>query len=146
MRILTTIRTVLVCSAFLALAHPLYAQAADASASGRYPNVNRAIAIAPGDTVQLLNEFVFDRGPAMRQSGKRLDLQYGTRIPPTNGSAREEQADRAAQFFGSQAINMGARRLAIGICDTRECAENRHPPAAWYQYERSFDGKWRRIK
>ena len=131
---------------FVAMASQLEAQAFTASASGTYPNVNRSVAIAPGDTVQLLNQFIFDRGPALRQAGKRLDLQYSTRIPAADGSARIEQADRAAQFFGAQAANMGARRIAIGICDTRECAENRNPPAAWYQYERAFDGKWRRIR
>jgi hypothetical protein len=35
--------------------------------------------------------------------------------------------------------------LSIGICDTRECAERRHPPAQWFLYERTNDG-WRRVK
>lgn len=115
-------------------------------ANNRFPNVDRAVVIAPGDTVQLLNQFVFDRGPAMRPSGRRLDFHYSTRIPASDVAARERQADQAAQFFGPQAVSGGARRLAIGICDTRACAENRDPPAAWFQYERSQDGSWRRIR
>jgi hypothetical protein len=111
-----------------------------------YPNVNRTVVIAPGDTVQLLSQFVFDRGAAVRTAGRRLDLHYSTRIPATDPAARQQQADRAAQFFGPEAINIGAKRLAIGICDTRACAENRDPPAAWFQYERTFNGEWRRIR
>ena len=122
---------------------PLGAQGPQAS--GVYPNVNRAVAIAPGETVHLLNQFVFDRGPAMRRPGKRIDFLYSTTIPAGDEKAREEQADRAAQFFGAQALDMGAHRIAIAICDTRACAENRQPPSAWYQYER-FDGKWRRVR
>jgi hypothetical protein len=144
MRVLKTIPSLAAGFALLISTTPVQAQTLAPSAT--YPNVNRPIAIAPGDTVQLLNQFIFDRGPALRQSGKRLDFQYSTRIPAANGGAREEQADRAAQFFGPQAVNMGARRIAIGICDTRECAENRHPPGAWFQYERAFDGTWRRIR
>ena len=127
----------------LAVAMPCAAQGPQPS--GTYPNVNRAVAIAPGETVQLLNQFTFDRGPAMRRPGKRIDFLYSTTIPAADEKAREEQADRAAQFFGAQALNMGAHRIAIAICDTRECAENRQPPSAWYQYER-FDGKWRRVR
>jgi hypothetical protein len=111
-----------------------------------YPNVNRTVAIAPGDTVQLLSQFVFDRGVAVRSAGRRLDLHYSTRIPASDQATRQEQADRAAQFFGPEAIKIGAKRLAIGICDTRACAENRDPPAAWFQYERTFSGEWRRVK
>jgi hypothetical protein len=111
-----------------------------------YPNVNRAVAIAPGDTVQLLSQFVFDRGAAVRTAGRRLDVHYSTRIPASDATTRQEQADRAAEFFGPEAIKIGAKRLAIGICDTRACAENRDPPAAWFQYERTFNGEWRRIR
>jgi hypothetical protein len=115
-------------------------------ARGGYPNVNQTVVIAPGDTVQLLNRFLFDRGPATRPAGRRLDLQYATRIPASDAAAREQQADRAAQFFGPEAVNIGARRLAIGICDTRACAENRDPPAAWFQYELAQNGSWRRVR
>jgi hypothetical protein len=125
------------------IAAPLAAQN---SVGSGYPNVNRAVAIAPGDTVQLLSQFVFDRGAAVRTAGRRLDLHYSTRIPASDAATRQEQADRAAQFFGPEAIKIGAKRLAIGICDTRACAENRDPPAAWFQYERTFNGEWRRIR
>lgn len=126
----------------------LFASSASAQVTTRtdYPNVNRAVAIGPGDTVQLLSQFVFDRGPGTRSGGRRLDLHYSTRIPASDPIAREQQADRAAQFFGPEALKIEARRLAIGICDTRACAENRDPPAAWFQYERKFDGQWRRVR
>ena len=146
MSMLTSIRLLAAAAFLMGTTRALDAQAFAASSSGTYPNVNRAIAITPADTVQLLNQFIFDRGPALRERGKRLDLLYSTRIPAGNGSAREEQADRAAEFFGSQAMNMGVRRMGIGICDSRECAENRKPPSSWYQYERAFDGKWRRVR
>lgn len=140
---MTTARNVLLA----VLACALVASRSDAqSPQSGYPNVNRTVVIAPGDTVQLLNQYLFDRGPAQRPAGRRLDFQYATRIPASDAAAREQQADRAAQFFGPEAVNAGARRLAIGICDTRACAENRDPPAAWYEYERSHGGGWRRVK
>jgi hypothetical protein len=111
----------------------------------RYPNVDRPLALAPGDTVHVLIRFVNEGGPNVRPPGRRLDFVYSTRIPAGNASARVAQADRAAQLFGPAAIEIGARRLSIGICDTRECAERRHPPGEWYLYERTNDG-WRRLR
>jgi hypothetical protein len=110
-----------------------------------YPNVNQPVALAAGDTVQLLNRFVFSGNQATRPPGRRLDLVYATRIPSSDSVARHAQADRVAQLFGSDAQDMGAPRLSIGICDTRACAENRAPPAAWYLYERTSRG-WRRVR
>ena len=122
----------------------------DARAQGRgddqgsaYPNVEKAFEVAPGDTILLLSRFVHEGGPAMRQPGRRLELQYATRIPASDSAARLRQADRAAQFFGPEATDLGVRRLSIGICDTRACAARRAPPAVWYLYERGASG-WRR--
>jgi hypothetical protein len=103
----------------------------------------RAFALAPGDTIQLLSRRVHEGGPGIRRPGRRLDLVYTT--PIADAAARAAQADRAAQLFGAQAAEMGVHRLSIGICDTRECAERRHPPAQWFLYERTNDG-WRRVK
>ena len=102
------------------------------------------VVLAPGDTVLVLNSFVHQGaiGPA---GGRRLDIIYATRIPANDATSRIAQADRAAQIFGPRAIEIGARRLSIGICDTQACAQRKHPPAEWYLYERSADG-WRRLK
>lgn len=108
-----------------------------------YPNAERETVVAPGDTVRLLNRVVNEGGLAMRPPGRRLDLQYSTSIPANDSLARQAQADRAAQFFGPDAIEIGARRLSIGICDTRACAERRDPPGTWYMYERTARG-WKR--
>jgi hypothetical protein len=118
---------------------------AQGSAQGGYPNVDRPLVIAPGETVRLLSRFVHEGGPAMRLPGRRLDLQISTIIPASDSLGRIAQADRAAQVFGVEALELGVRRLSIGICDTRACAERRSPPAAWYLYERSADG-WKRSK
>ncbi len=101
------------------------------------------VAIAPGDTVTVVHQSMFDRGPASSTPGKRLDVQYTTQIPTSDANGRLAQADRAAAFFGPEAIRIGARMLSIGICDTQACVERRHPPSAWYLYERTRDG-WRR--
>jgi hypothetical protein len=101
------------------------------------------MAIAPGDTVQLLNRMVIDRAPGAR--GARLDVQYATRIPASNTAARAEQADRIAQIFGAEAAKIGARKVTISICDTRACAETREPPRQWYLYERGIGGVWQRM-
>jgi hypothetical protein len=92
-----------------------------------------------------LSRFVHEGGPAMRPPGRRLELQISSRIPASDSLARMAQADRAAQFFGADAIELGVRRLSIGICDSRACAERRKPPASWYLYERGADG-WKRSK
>jgi hypothetical protein len=116
------------------------AAGAQGPAASGYPNVDRPLAIASGDTVQLLNRIVIDRAPGAR--GPRLDVQYATRIPASNTSAREEQADRLAQIFGAEAAKIGARKVSLGICDTRACAEAREPPRQWYLYERGMGGVW----
>lgn len=121
---------------------PLAAQSASTSA---YPNVDKPVVVAPGDTIQLLIRMVSENGPAMRLPGKRLDFVYATRIPASDAAARQAQADRAAQMFGPEAVEMGVRRLSIGICDTRACAQRRDPPAEWYLYERTQTG-WRRAR
>ena len=76
---------------------------------------------------------------------KRLDFVYSTAVPASNRPARIAQADRAAQAFGVQATELGVRRLSIGICDTTECAQRKHPPAEWYLYERTASG-WKRLQ
>ena len=114
-----------------------------AAAQKGYPNVDKSLALGPGDTVVVLSRFVSEGGPAMRAPGKRLDFQIRTAIPASDAKARVDQADRAAQQFGSQAVDLGIRRLSIGICDTKQCAERRHPPADWFLYERTSTG-WKR--
>lgn len=92
----------------------------------------------------VLNSFIHNGGLG-RADGRRLDVIYATRIPANDATSRVAQADRAARIFGPRAIDIGARRLSIGICDTQACAQRQHPPAAWFLYERSAEG-WRRIK
>ena len=117
---------------------------ADASNAGaQYPNVDRPVVIEGGDTVHLLIRYMNDGGPTTRGMGKRLDFVYSTSIPASDPPARRAQADRAAQTLGAQAIELGVRRMSIGICDTRPCAERKHPPAEWYLYERTNSG-WKR--
>jgi hypothetical protein len=125
----------------------LFSTRADAqqSAPSGYPNVDKPLAVSPVDTVQFLIRVINEGAPATRPSGRRLDVLYATRIPASDPAARQAQADRAAEFFGPDAIEIGARRLSIGICDTRACAERRDPPAAWYLYERTNNG-WRRSR
>lgn len=115
------------------------------AAQAGYPNVEKRFELAPGESILLLNRVVHEAAPATRPPGRRLDLQYSTAIPATDSVARMEQADRAAQVFGAEAIQAGVRRLSIGICDTRACAERRDPPATWYLYERTANG-WRRSR
>jgi hypothetical protein len=114
-----------------------------ADAQKGYPNIEKSLALGPGDTVMVLSRFVSESGPAMRAPGKRLDFQIRTTIPVSDAKGRVDQADRAAQQFGAQAVDLGIRRISIGICDTKECAERRHPPAEWYLYERTSTG-WKR--
>jgi hypothetical protein len=102
------------------------ANAALAQASAGYPNVDRPLALADGDTVQVLNRIVVDRAPGMR--GTRLDVHYSSRIPASNAEARAAEADRLAQVVGADAWKIGARRVTISICDSRACAETREPP------------------
>lgn len=123
---------------------PVAAPAQQLAQNG-YPNAEKRLELAPGDTIMLLNRMVHEGGPAMRPPGRRLDLQYATPIPVGDSLARLQQADRAAEFFGPEAIEFGVRRLSIGICDTRACAERRVPPAMWYLYERTNAG-WRRSR
>src|SRR5688572_17665917 len=106
--------------------------------------VDSTLVLAPGDTVRVFSSFVQD-GAMGRIGGRRLDVIYATRIPVGDTESRAAQADRAAQIFGAQAIEIGAKRISIGICDTQACAQRKHPPAAWFLYERSAQG-WRRLK
>lgn len=115
-----------------------------AQSSGGYPNVDRPMALADGDTVQLLNRIVVDRAPGMR--GTRLDVHYATRIPASNTEGRAAEADRLAQIVGADAFKIGARRVTISICETRACAETREPPKFWYAYERGMGGVWQRSR
>ena len=102
------------------------------------------VVLAPGDTVRVFSSFIHEGGIG-RNGAKRFDVLYATRIPATDGESRAAQADRAAQFFGPRAAEIGVRRLSIGICDTQSCAQRRDPPAAWFLYERTAQG-WRRIR
>lgn len=122
----------------------LLALATAASAAGaQYPNVDRVVAIAAGDSVRLLIKVVND-GAFAKPPGRRLDFIYSSSIPAANPAERRAQADRAADFFGPQAVEIGARRLSIGICDTQACAQRKDPPSEWYLYERTSRG-WKRV-
>jgi hypothetical protein len=83
-------------------------------------------------------------GPAMSRPGRRLDFVYATVIPASDRAARAAQADKAAQTLGAQAIELGVNRISIGICDTRECAQRKHPPGDWFLYQRTNSG-WKRV-
>jgi hypothetical protein len=116
--------------------------AAGAPLEAQYPNVDKTVTLAPGDSIRLLSRIVQDVSMS-RPPGRRLDLTYSTWIPSHEVAQRKAQADRAAEFFGPQAVEIGARRLSIGICDTRACAERKDPPAEWFLYERTSRG-WTR--
>ena len=118
------------------------ASAADAQ-SGPYPNVDRYVTLSEGDSVRLLIRVVND-GAMARLPGRRLDFIYSSQIPSANAEGRKAQADRAAEVLGPQAVEIGARRLSIGICDTQACAERKDPPSEWYLYERTSRG-WKRM-
>ena len=125
----------------LLAALPVHAQGAGPAL---YPNVDKPYEVAPGDTVQLLSRLMHEAGPAMTRPGKRLDFVYSTSIPATNRAGRADQADKAAQSLGAQAVELGVNRISIGICDTQECAQRKHPPANWFLYQRTNSG-WKRV-
>ena len=120
----------------------LAATAADAQSG--YPNVDRYVSLAAGDSVRLMIKVVND-GAFSRPPGRRLDFVYISSIPASNAAGRQAQADRAAEVFGPQAVEIGARRLSIGICDTEACGERKTPPSEWYLYERTSRG-WKRVQ
>ena len=119
------------------------ALAASAAGAQGYPNVDRYVTLAEGDSVRLLIKIVND-GSFSRPPGRRLDFIYSSQIPAANGAERKAQADRAAEVLGPQAVEMGVRRLSIGICDTPACAQRKDPPSEWYLYERTSRG-WKRV-
>ena len=108
----------------------------------RFPNVDQPLALAPGDTIQVLNRIVVDRAPGQR--GVRMDVHFASRS--SDAAARGDEADRLAQIVGPDAWKLGARRVTIAICDTRPCAETREPPRSWYVYERGPGGVWQRVR
>lgn len=110
-------------------------------ASPLYPPNDRLITVAKGDVITLLNSSVF---VPPSQSGKQFNVQYMSRIAASDTVGRRAEADRAAAYFGPQAIELGAQRLALTICDTRTCAEAREAPAVLYLYRHGADGVWRR--
>lgn len=116
--------------------------AASVASAQTYPNVDKTLSFSPGDSIRLLSRIVQDVSMS-RPPGRRLDFTYFTWIPASDAEQRRAQADRAAEYFGAEAVEIGARRLSIGICNTKECAERKHPPAEWYQYERTARG-WKR--
>ena len=109
-----------------------------------YPMIDSAVAITDHDTVQLLNRMLVDQA-GVTPRARRLDVQYATRIAPSDTAARHAQADRAATVFGQAALGIGASRLLLALCDTRACAETREVPRLWYEYEYT-SGAWRRIR
>ena len=134
-------RLCLLTTAMLSIAAPLRAQGA---APAAHPNVDKPFAVSPGDTVQLLSRLMHEAGPAMSRPGKRLDFVYSTHIPSSNRTGRATQADAAAQSLGAQAVELGVNRISIGICDTKECAQRKHPPSEWFLYQRTNNG-WKRV-
>ena len=99
-----------------------------------YPNVDKRVEIAPGETVHLLNRILVDRAPGLR-AVRRMDFQYRTAIPAGDAAAREAQAARAAEYLGPVALEAGAHTMAIAICDSDACGRRAEPPKVWYLYE-----------
>lgn len=135
-----------------ALAAAVFATVCAFSAAGAqqavhpgYPNVDRPVEIAPGETVVLLNRTLTDRGPGMR-TGRRVDFQIRTSLPASDEAGRAAQAERAAQLFGRDALSADARMLSVAICDTDACARKAEPPRVWYIFEIAAGGVWRRVK
>jgi hypothetical protein len=130
--------TVLTVAVAIALAAPAGAQTA---VHPGYPNVDRALEIAPGERVHLLNRVLVDRRPGAR-SVRRLDFQYRTSIPAGDAPARAAQAERAAQVLGAMALESGVRTIAIAICDTDACGRRAEPPRVWFLYELRAGNVW----
>jgi hypothetical protein len=107
-----------------------------------YPNVDRAIEIAAGESVHLLNRVLVDRVPGQR-SVRRIDFAYRTTIPATDVDARAAQAGRAAQVLGAIAMDAGVRNIAIAICDSDACGRRDEPPRVWYLYELRAGNVWK---
>ena len=128
--------------AILLIAAPLRAQ--EAVHSG-YPNVNRTMEIAPGESVHVLNRVLVERVPGQR-SVRRMDFAYRTSIPANDVDGRAAQAERAAQVLGALAIEAGVRSLAIAICDTDACGRRSEPPRVWYMFELRAGNVWKRVK
>lgn len=110
-----------------------------------YPNVNKPVEIAPGETIQLLSRILVDRAPGMR-AVRRLDYQIRSSIAPEDAASREAQAARIVQAVADDAEQAGARLLSIAFCDTDACAKHREPPRVWYIFERGTRGVWQRVK
>jgi hypothetical protein len=125
--------------AILVVVSPLGAQEA---VHPGYPNVNRAIEIAPGESVHLLNRVLVDRVPGQR-SVRRIDFAYRTSIPVSDVDGRAAQAERAAQVLGAIAMEAGVRSLAIAICDSDACGRRDEPPRVWYLYELRAGNVWK---
>ncbi len=117
------------------------ASAQEAVHSG-YPNVNRAIEIASGESVHLLNRILVDRRPGTR-AVRRHDFQYRTSIPAGDAAGRAAQAARAAQVLGAMALEDGVRTIALSICDTDACGRRAEPPRVWYLYELRAGNVWK---
>jgi hypothetical protein len=142
MRFRSSIQWAALAGLALAVASPLAAQS---PVHPGYPNVNRQISIASGESITLLNRVMFDRGPGVR-SGRRLDFQIRTSIPAGDAAAREALAERLAQHFGAQAIDAGVRLLSVAICDTDACAKRDEPPRTWFIYELKSGNVWKPVK
>jgi hypothetical protein len=110
-----------------------------------YPNVNKSVEIAPGESVHVLNRVLVDRRPGQRFV-RRLDFQYRTSIPAADASGREAQAERAAQVLGAMALEAGVRSMAIAICDSDACARRTEAPHVWYLYELRAGNVWKPLK
>lgn len=110
-----------------------------------YPNVDRPVEIAPGESVHLLNRILVDRGPGLRPV-RRVDFLYRTAIPTADAAGRAAQAERAAQAFGPQAIDAGARTLAVAICDSDACGRRAEPPRVWFLYELRAGNVWKPLR
>ena len=110
-----------------------------------YPNVDRAIEIAPGESVHVLNRVLVDRVPGQR-SVRRIDFAYRTSIPANDVDGRAAQAERAAQVLGAMAMESGVRSLAIAICDSDACGRRSEPPRVWYMYELRAGNVWKPVK
>lgn len=105
-----------------------------------YPLNKRPLALAAGDTVQLLDLSVFVSVGGARQ----LQVHYSTNLAAADSVARAAQADRVAVVFGPQATQMKVERLVLAICDTEGCAAMRERPTLLLVYERGEAGAWQR--
>jgi len=103
----------------------------------RIPTTDETVQLPSGASARIRGFVVF-----RLNAGTTLTIVVQAPRPASGDPRAASEAQELANFHDEFARRERVDRIAIRVCDTRECIEASAPPAVTFYFRRAADGWW----